>query len=229
MRYEVSSFVFENLPEARFGIIIGTGLKNSETTEVDSKVLEASEIQLRERIQPDQIKTHPDVLVYREALRSVGINPNKFMNSVEAMSKRIVKGGSLPRINALVDLTNAISLKHVISLGGHDLADIEADLEVRVSKEGDRYLPFGATEYEAVAPGELVFTSGSTVQTRQWLWRQSELGKVTLDSSEIFFQLVGFDDKLDQAMDEVEEMVRTRFGGATRRYMVDANQMGIEF
>jgi DNA/RNA-binding domain of Phe-tRNA-synthetase-like protein len=229
MKYEVSTFVFDRLPEVKFGIIIGEGLKNSNTTEEDSRILSEAEESLKEKINPSEIKTHAGVAIYRDALRAVEINPNKYMNSVEAMSKRVVKGGALPRINALVDRVNAISLKYIISLGGHDLKDIDDDLMVRLSEEGDRYLPFGQETFESVPAGELVFTSGNTVQTRQWLWRQSELGKVTLDSSRIFFQLVGFDEKLDEAMDEVEALVKERFGGETRRYMVSKDQTEITF
>lgn len=233
MKYSVAPHIFEKNPNVCFGIIIGKGLKNSETTNRDSAQLEASECHIRDIIKPETLKTHPEIAVYREALQNVGINANKFINSVEAMSKRIVKGGSLPRINALVDLCNAVALKHVVSLGAHDLRDIHDDLSVRVSVEGDCFLPFGEKEYEVVPPGEVVFTSGNVVQTRQWLWRQSQLGMIDLESSDIVFQLVGF--KGDHyaaflaAMDEVEELAKTRFGAETSRFIVDSDHSGIDF
>ncbi|SET79242.1 B3/4 domain-containing protein [Natronincola peptidivorans] len=96
----------------------------------------------------------------------------------------------MPLINALVDLCNAVSIEQCISLGAHDLKDIHEDLEVRFSREGDIFLPFGAMDYEKVDAGELTFTSGNVVQTRKWIWRQSELGKTTVDSKDIFFSLL---------------------------------------
>lgn len=51
-------------------------------------------------------------------------------------------------------------------------------------------MPFGAKEYEIVEARELVFTSGDIVQTRKWIWRQSELGKMRVDTKNVFFQLV---------------------------------------
>jgi DNA/RNA-binding domain of Phe-tRNA-synthetase-like protein len=155
------------------------------------------------------------------------------MNSVEAMSKRVVKNGSLPRINALVDLCNAIALREVISLGAHDLRDIDDDLSLRLSQSGDIFRPFGSTEFEDVLPGELVFTSGAKVQTRQWLWRQSELGKITLTSTDIIFQLVGFKgehfENFESAMHSVEALVKKRFGGVCTSYVVDVNCAEVEF
>jgi DNA/RNA-binding domain of Phe-tRNA-synthetase-like protein len=233
MKYTVDSWVFEHVPNVRFGIIVARGLKNTPTSEADSALLSEKEALLRQRIPSDQLKQHPDVALYRDALQRAGINPNKFMNSVEAMSKRIVKGSDLPRINALVDLCNAVAIGEMVSLGAHDLRDIDADLAVRLSEEGDCFLPFGETSFEAVKPGELVFTSGNKIQTRQWLWRQSELGKITESSSDIFFQLVGFEgdhcERLTNAMDAVINLIETRFGGEYQRFMLDKAHTCIEF
>lgn len=233
MKYTVDPWIFEKNPNIVFAIVIGKNLKNSETTKSDDSELEQSEAQLRKRVPIDAIKTHPDFLVYREALTQVGINPNKYMNSVEAMGKRVIKGDKLPRINALVDLCNAISLKHVVSLGGHDLADIDSDLMVRKTVEGDAFLPFGMEAFENVPPDEVVFTSGNKIQTRQWLWRQSELGKMTLETQNVFFQLVGFKgdhiSKLESTVRALETLIQKRFEGTYETFFVDANQNEIQF
>ncbi|HAE43081.1 MAG TPA: hypothetical protein DCG34_09225 [Clostridiales bacterium] len=233
MKYTVDQWVFDKNPGVRFGIIVGKGIKNSETTEEDSEILGKAELLLRSRIKPDNLKSHEDIEVYRNALLSVGINPNKFMNSVEAMSKRVVKGDSLPRINALVDRCNAIALTEVISLGGHDLRDIDEDLEVRITTDADKFLPFGEEDFEQVKAGELVFISGNKIQTRQWLWRQSELGKVRLDSTDVFFQLVGFEGdhgkKFNRAMRALENLISDRFEGSFETYEVNRTNRSIEF
>lgn len=225
MEYRVEPWMFEQNPQVCFGILVGRGLRNAPTSEDDSQALAEAEAALRRRLDGVSLKEHPDIRLYRDAIRQVGINPNKYMNSVEAMSKRIMKGQSLPRINALVDICNAIGLKHVVSLGGHDLKDIQDDLAVRRSVEGDRFLPFGAEDWELVEPGEVVFTSGSTVQTRRWLWRQSELGKMTLETTDVFFQLVGFKgehfSQIEGAMQELEETLSSSFGGSVQSYLVD--------
>lgn len=236
MKYTVFPWVFEVNPEVRFGIVVGRGLKNGATSVEDEQMLSTAEEGLREHLgHPDgaALKEHPDIAVYRDALRRAGINPNKFTNSVEGMSKRITKGQPLPRINALVDLCNVIALRYVVSLGGHDLADIDADLEVRQTVEGDRFLPFGAKEFEQVPAGELVFTAGNKIQTRQWLWRQSELGKMTADTTDVFFQLVGFAGehfaKLEGAIRDLKNLIETRFAGSFSTFLVEPDRPSIEF
>ncbi len=233
MRYSVDPAIFDLHPDVKFGILVGKNIKNSETTVEDEARMRNAEGRMRETFQASQVRELPNVALYRDIMTKAGINPNKFPPSVEAMFKRILKGGQLPVINALVDLCNAVSIEQVISLGAHDLCDIHEDLAVGFSKRGDRFLPFGAEEYEAVEEGELVFTSGNTVQTRKWVWRQSELGKTTTDSNEIFFQLVGFDDgqesTLNKAMDDIEQLVLNRFQGVCKKYIVDINNPSIEF
>lgn len=233
MKYTIDKSVFSLNPNIKFGILVGNNIKNSPTTEDDEIRLRNAENKMKDEIKPEEIRNLHNVSLYRDVMQKSGINPNKYPPSTEAMFKRIVKGGQLPVINALVDLCNAVSIEQGISLGGHDLKDIHDDLEVRYSRKGDIFLPFGSENYEDVQEGELIFTSGNIVQTLKWVWRQSELGKVTLNSSDVFFQLVGFEyeegSSLHEAMNGIEQLIIDRFKGKCRRYLVDINNPSIEF
>lgn len=246
MKYKVSPDVFELNPSLRFGILIGKELKNTETSATDAARLRSAETTIRTLIPVEELRSHPSVHGYRLTMENAGINPNKYAPSIEAMLKRVLKGSSLPEINSLVDLCNAVSLETQLSLGGHDLRDMPDDLAVRFTTGTERFLPFGATEYEAVEAGELVFTSGETVQTRKWVWRQSELGKMDLNTKDVFFQLVGFEDGADGdvmdsdaalsksnpltiALDSISDLISNRFGGKCERFIVTAANNEIEF
>lgn len=233
MKYSVSPQVFTLDPRLRFGIIIGHGLKNRPSSRKDEMRLRNAEESVRGRINPAVLRDVPNIALYRETMKKAGINPNRFPVSVEAMLKRVLKGDQLPSINALVDLCNAVSLENIITLGAHDLNDIEDDLSVRFTTGHEKFLPFGQEEEEPVEEGELVFTSGNQVQTRKWIWRQSELGKTTLNSHHIIFQLVGMADDpentLETAMSSIEKLVMDEFGGSCTSYRVSPDNMEIEF
>ncbi len=231
MKYTVYPQVFELNPNIEFGIIIGRDLTVSQSTESDQRILLSAQGAARQKIDPAIIRELPNIAAARQVLQQAGINPNKYTPSVEAMLKRVVKGSNLASINSLVDLCNAVSLENEISLGAHDLKDIDADLEVRLSRSGDRFLPFGETIWENVEDGELIFTAGPTVQTRKWIWRQSELGKITEDTHNVFFQVAGFRDNksLKNAVQQIEQLVRDRFGGTTTTFFVNQDQSSIEF
>ncbi len=71
------------------------------------------------------------------------------------------------------------------------------------------------------------------MQTRKWIWRQSELGKMTLDTKNVFFQLVGFEDSeaspLIRGLDSLEKLIEERFGGTYQRYIVNEGNPSMEF
>ncbi len=233
MKYSVSPEVFALDPRLRFGIIIGKDIKNRSSTKEDEMRLRRAEENVRGKIKPEELRDISNIALYRDTMKKAGINPNRFPVSVESMVKRVLKGDQLPVINALVDLCNAVSLEYLITLGAHDLGDIQEDLSVQFSTGNEIFLPFGQTEEEKVEEGELVFTSGNQVQTRKWIWRQSELGKTTLDSHHIIFQLVGMaedpEDSLVEAMAAITEMVIFDFGGSCENYLVSPDNMEIVF
>jgi DNA/RNA-binding domain of Phe-tRNA-synthetase-like protein len=233
MHYSVNPWVFDNIENVVFGIIVAHNIENAQSDDSISNELMKVEDYYLDFFKDKNLKEIPAIKIYRDALVSVSINPNKYTNSVEAMCKRISKGNRLPRINALVDICNTISLEEIISLGGHDLADIKEDLIVRKSIEGDKYLAFGEKEYEFVEKGELVFTSGHNIQTRQWLWRQSEIGKMTIDTKDVFFQIVGFKGeqyfRFEQTLEKLERALTTIFGARIQKHIVDKENNKIEF
>lgn len=231
MKYTVYPEVFELNPNIEFGIIIGKDLTISESTPADQDILLAAQTAMREKLDPALIRELPNIAAAREVLQNAGINPNKYTASVEAMLKRVAKGSNLSVINSLVDLCNVVSIENEISLGGHDLKDIDDDLEVRFSRSGDRFLPFGETVWEELEAGELVLTAGSTVQTRKWIWRQSELGKITPDTHNVFFQLAGFrgNESLIKAICQIETLISDRFDGSSVSFLVNQDQPSIDF
>lgn len=192
MHFTVETRVFEILPDACFGVVVASNLDNRGSNTEVWAILEQAIEATRMKFQSFRPKEHPDLQPYREAFQKMGINPNRFPCSVEALATRIAKGGSLPDINPAVNLVNAYSLRYTLPMGAHDLDAAESDLEVRFSRSGDIFIPFGETEPEILEEEELVYTSGNKIRTRKWIWRQSDQGKVTAESKNIFFPIDGF-------------------------------------
>ncbi len=192
MHFIIEDKVFEVLPEVCFGVVVARSVDNSGHSENIRKLLVQAMEETREKFRSVKPKEHPDFQPYRDAFKKMDINPNKFPCSVEALTNRIVKGGNLPGINPVVDLVNTYSLKYTLPMGAHDLNNSENDIEVRFSASGDTFIPFGKTEPEKPDEEELVYAGGNTVKTRKWIWRQSDRGKVTGFSKNIFCPIDGF-------------------------------------
>lgn len=225
MKFIIEPAVFEKLPTACFGVVAAKGIDNSRPCEKIDALLDEGIALAEARFSGKKVKEEPDILPYRAAFQALGVNPNKYMCSIEALFTRIAKGKGMPRINPLVDLNNAVSLKYTLPMGTHDLGASPLDMEVRFAREGDVFLPFGGGSTETPDSGELVYAVGSEVRTRRWTWRQSEQGKIGPETSYVFFPIDGFTDfnrsRVLEARDELAALVRELFGCAVKTGYLD--------
>lgn len=80
----------------------------------------------------------------RALYRRFGIDPTRVRPSSEALLRRLKKGESLPRINSLVDVANALSVQLQVPVGLYDLGKVRGDeLVVRLGAEGESYTGIG--------------------------------------------------------------------------------------
>ncbi len=215
MRFIIQKEIFDKLGNLYVGVVVAKGIDNSKKYPKIDALLDESIAIAEGRFLDKRVKEEPSIIPYREAFEKIGINPNKFQCSVEAMFTRISKGKQLPHINPLVDLNNAISLKHTLPMGTHDMSKSDLDIEMRYAKEGDTFKPMGSVEIETPDNGEVVYAVGNNVRTRRWTWRQSEEGKIDDSTSYVFFPIDGFkginDNEVDVAAKELADVLKENF------------------
>ena len=124
------------------------------------------------------------------------------------------------------------SLKYTLPMGAHDLGGSSEDICIRLALPGDTFLPFGGEAEETPDSGEVVYAVGNQVRTRRWTWRQSEHGKITPESTDIFFPIDGFTDfnreQVLAARDELQTLVKRIFGVEAAVGFVDADHPEME-
>lgn len=80
----------------------------------------------------------------RQLYRRFGTDPTRMRPSSEALLRRIKKGESLPRINSLVDVANALSVQLQVPVGLYDLGKVKGnELVIRLGREGETYEGIG--------------------------------------------------------------------------------------
>lgn len=233
MKFIVEKEVFDKLDDVCFGIVVAKGIDNTQKIEKIQSLLEAGIKANEEKYEGKKVKESEEVACYREAFRTLGINPNKFMSSIEALLTRVSKKKGLPSINPIVDIGNAMSLKYYLPMGAHDIDTITPqDVEVRFSREGDQFIPFGEEEAEILDPGELVYAVGNKVRTRRWIWRQSEEGKIVESTKNIFFPIDGFKnsnyDNLMAAREELATLLKEIFDCEIKLGFIDKDNREFE-
>jgi len=152
MRFLVEGRLFETFPRLRIGVLV---------VEVDNRRgfhdrLESTVEEIRERFPFERPQDHPHIRAWRDAFSKVGISPSKFYSSTEALLRRALKGGPFPKVNPLVDLYNAISLKYLVPIGGHALEPIEGDIHLCFAKGKETFVPMHGGEREVVEEGEVI-------------------------------------------------------------------------
>ena len=233
--FTVDQAVFEKLPDYCLGVVAVEGFNNADPCPAIDTMLDQAVAGFAARHVGDNVRELPGIRACREAFQAVGMNPNKFMVSIEALAKRVQKGGALPHINPLVDLGNALSLHYEVPMGAHDIDRMgPSGITVRFAQAGDTFLPMGEEAREDVPVGELVYVSGQTVKTRRWMWRQSEDGKLRPDTARVFFPIDGFasvnGEAVLKARDALADFLGTELGLKVITGWVDCEhpQMAIE-
>ncbi len=224
MKFRVYPEVFERLPNVCFAVVAAYGIDNRGEHKGIQELLMHSIEKVREEIGGTDIKKNRDIIPYRQAFSELGFNPNKYLSSIEAMVKRVAKGGDLPSINPVVDLVNAVSLQYMLPMGAHDMDALEGEIAVRFAVPGDTFVPLGETGEEAVEPGELVYADAKRIRTRRWIWRQSDRGKITAESRNIFFPIDGFRgencNRMLEARNKLAALLSEHFGCRVEKYFI---------
>lgn len=214
MKFIVEPSVFETLQDVCFGVVAVSNIDNTHSiAEIETLLLENIK-SCEAYFEGKKVKESEEVSYYRNAFKAMNINPNKFMSSIEALLTRISKKKGMPSINPIVDLGNSVSLKYKVPIGAHDLNSSHEDFYVRYMRPDDHFIPFGQTESEPLEEDEIVYATGNSVRTRRWIWRQSELGKITADTTKVIFPIDGFNQNKEQvlqARDELASLLKKYF------------------
>ncbi len=121
---------------------------------------------------------HPPLAAWRKMYRAFGEDPTKRKPSAEALVKRMRNGESFPRVNAIVDCYNLVSLKHLVPIGGQDAERVSGAVLLRFAKEGEPFVPLGAQETQTTNAGEVVYADAEKILCRKWNYRDCEQAKI---------------------------------------------------
>ncbi|MYX29372.1 cytoplasmic protein [Streptomyces sp. SID8381] len=156
-------------------------LTNGPTTEASSALLDDAARRLAARLDGRAPHEDPHMAAWREVYTAFGSKPSRTRNSAEALAKRALSDAGLPRVNVLVDVYNAISVAHLIPVGGEDLDLIQGGMRlVRATGDEDFVTVAGGEEtVEHPDAGEVVWCDEAGVTCRRWNWRQGPRTRLT--------------------------------------------------
>ena len=179
-------------PDYRALLIAVDGLAADASPNTGAALLTRAEQVARDLLSGASVEDLPQVAAWREAYRAFGAKPQRTRNSLEALTRRAgATGSGLPRVNALTDIYNAISLIHQVPVGGEDLTAYSGAPRL-IRATGTE--PFDTTAdgepvIEHPEVGEVVWCDDAGVTCRRWNWRQGRRTKLTPDTTSALFIL----------------------------------------
>ncbi len=177
MRIELDEYARELGAYLFYGTALGVEVREHDE-EVES-LLKESEEEAKAKYSIESLKEVPRIRAYRDFMWRIGIDPTKIRPASEALLRRALRG-SLPRINSLVDLGNAISVKYIVPIGIYDLDNITSDLQLRKAKEGESFEPIGRGSV-VLKGNELVLADNSGI-LHLFPYRDSRRTMVTINT-----------------------------------------------
>lgn len=166
--------------------------------------LRAIEEQILRLPDPRAVLEAPQILATRAAYKALGKDPARYRGSAEALLRRVIAGKGLPRINAVVDIINLVSVESRLSVGLYDLAHVSGDIVFRAGRAGETYKGIG--KYDLNLEGLPVFCDalgphGSPTS-------DSERTMVTSATTQVFAIIVSFSgtSDLDRWARRMEEL-----------------------
>lgn len=144
---------------------------------------------------------------WRAAYTAFGAKPKRTPCSAEALCRRAERDAALPRINAIVDLYNALSVRYALPIGGENLAAYRGTPRLVRAQGGERFetVRDGEPSSEAVEPGEVVWRDDAGVTCRRWNWRQSVRTRLDVGTTDMWFVLERLDPMPLEALHEAGE------------------------
>jgi DNA/RNA-binding domain of Phe-tRNA-synthetase-like protein len=167
---------------------------------------------------PDWGDAH--LAAWADTFRKFGSKPQRTPCSAEALRKRVLRDGSLPSLDPVVDLYNAISLEYAIPVGGEN---IEAYTGMPRLVVADGSEPFdtmkeGVPAFEYPDAGEVVWRDDQGVTCRRWNWRQGVRTRLSADARHMWFILESLPamplEALTEAGDKLIENLQLMMPGA---------------
>ncbi|MDH3234355.1 MAG: phenylalanine--tRNA ligase beta subunit-related protein, partial [Alphaproteobacteria bacterium] len=169
--------VLDRFPDYRVALVVARDLT---IPELPPKPIEtyvsATESAVADEWTDRPVSEIAEVAAWRRAYKQFGIRKTSYRPSVERLIRHIQRHGRLPRVNALVDLYNAVSVAFRMPAGADDLEKLVPPLAFRFSRPEDSFIALGDAEHkdDPPKPGEVVYADQRHVLCRRWNWYQDD-------------------------------------------------------
>ena len=141
---------------------------------------DAGEIALREACEavlagePEWAESH--LAAWADVFQKFGAKPKRTPCSADALRKRVLRDGTMPALDPIVDLYNAVSLRYAVPVGGENISAYQGSPRLAVANGTEPFdtVKEGETAVKYPSQGEVIWCDDTGATCRRWNWRQGD-------------------------------------------------------
>jgi DNA/RNA-binding domain of Phe-tRNA-synthetase-like protein len=178
--------IISTFPDFRIAVVLGRSLYPLPDAESRLSAIRQSALSdLNANLAKQGLNEQPMLLLWSGIYRKMGLNPKRNVPTVESLARRVASGKPFPRVSALVETYLWVELRHLLPIGGYDLAKVEPPIMLRYSHGGEIFNPIGLAQVEQTSPGEIVYSDSKRVLTRHCNMKDCDHSKLTSDTKDV--------------------------------------------
>lgn len=197
---------------------LGLKIKSFKIENIDNKTLSEDFLKWREEKVTKLYKEYQDYDTKQDNIiegfytlhQKVNIPRRKNLPSGENLIKMLEKKEDIPHINKAVDIYNIISVESKLCLGAHDIDKVSGNITLRLTKGTEKFIPLGDTTPKEVKEDIYSFIDDDNEIICYSDIRQVDKTKVTEDTKNIIYLVIGNENTSDEYLTKVcEEIINT--------------------
>ncbi len=183
MKIEIDKEIVNAFPSVGFYVFGIKGINNTDQNESFYANLKNHADNCLEHAKEEVYNLEIDY--WKKRYKDMALSRKKGRSSLESLYTRYKKNKFLPKINPLVDLYNAISLKNGVCIGAYDYDKLSNYLILRYAKHGEEMLPIGSDKPIVISSKGVVYSDSKGIICSYWNYRDSVRTCVSEDSKNI--------------------------------------------
>lgn len=234
MKIEMDARVAEQYDNVQVGVLIIKQTTNEYkgNEEQLDQLLAEQEQKIIDDFQGTQVQEKEEIKVWRNVYRQFGAKASKFHCSIENLIRMIISDNNehhIRRINPIVDIYNAISLKYRLPVGGDNLDAISEYIKLTIADGTESFYVLHGSEAELVKENEVIYRDSQEVLCRRWNWRECEKTKISEDTKNIclFVEQVGLlqEEEVMVILKDMASLISKYCGGTFEMTVLNKNRL----
>ena len=229
MKITIDKEILERFKGYKMGVILCFDIDNKEIDKMLKEVVEYIKL----TFVPEDVAKHDLLAPWRIVYNEFGSKPASYHSSVEALIRRILNKGNIPKINKLVDIYNLMSLKHLVPIGADDLDKVDGNIKLCLASGNEKFVAIGSSEVENPDKGEAIYKDEKDVLCRRWNWRDADKTKLIPKTKNAVIYIEGLPplskEKFLGTLRETTALIRTFCDGKVEYHILDKHKPSLDF